>query len=102
MDTHVHGDVLSGELPGVEVKPVIRHFNLIAIDDLLLEDSVSVTQTVTPGGEIKRSQAIQEAGSQTTQTTVSESGIVLLADDILNAESEIGESSWVTVSLPSL
>jgi hypothetical protein len=93
MDTHVHSDVLSGELPGVEVKPVIRHFHLIAIDDLLLEDSVSVTQTVTPSGEVKRSQAIQEASGQTTQATVSESSIVLLADDVLNAESEVGESS---------
>jgi hypothetical protein len=79
---------MSGELPRVEVQPVVRHLDLVAVDYLLLEDAVSVPQTIAPGGEVQRGHGVQEAGGQAAEATVSKSSVVLLFDDILDAETE--------------
>lgn len=41
-------DIMPWELPGVEVKPIVGDFDLIPIDNLLLEDSIPVTESITP------------------------------------------------------
>ena len=46
--TYIDRHIMSWELPRVEVKPIIRHFDLIAIDYFLFEDTVAVAQTVAP------------------------------------------------------
>ena len=43
IELDVYGDVVPWKLPRVEVKPVIWDFDLIAVDDLLLEDSIFVS-----------------------------------------------------------
>lgn len=43
IELDVYGDVVPWKLPGVEVKPVIWDLDLVAIDDLLLEDSIFVS-----------------------------------------------------------
>jgi hypothetical protein len=84
---------VAGELPGVEIKPVVRHFDLIPIDNLLLENTISVPQAITPGRVVEGGQAVQEASSQSTKTAVSEGSIVLLTNDVLNTESEFSKAS---------
>ena len=59
--TDIHGDIMSGKFPRIKVEPVIGHFNLIAIDNLLLEDTIPISQTVAPSREVKRRQAVEEA-----------------------------------------
>lgn len=85
---------MAGELPGVEVQPVVGHFDLVAVDDLLLENTVAVAQAVAPGRVVERSQAVEETGSKTAEATVTESGIVLLSNNIFNSEAKIGETSY--------
>jgi hypothetical protein len=80
---------VSGEFPGVEIKPVIGHFDLVAIDNLLLENTISISQTISPGGIVERGQAVEEAGSKSTQATVSESCVMLLFDDVFNPETQV-------------
>jgi len=84
---------VSGEFPGVEVKPVVRHLDLIAIDDLLFEDAVTVPQAVTPGRVIQTCKAVEEAGGQAAQTAIAQGSVVLLLDNILDPEAELGETS---------
>ena len=68
--THIDSDIVTGELPGVEVKPVIGHLDLVPINDLLLEDTVTVSQTIAPGGEVERGKTVKEAGGKTTETAI--------------------------------
>ncbi|GJC79271.1 hypothetical protein ColLi_02109 [Colletotrichum liriopes] len=97
--THVHGDIVARELPGVEVKPVVGNLDLVAVDDLLLEDTVPVSQSVAPGGEVEGSQTVKETSSQPAKTTVSECSIVLLLNNVLNAETEFVEASCESISI---
>lgn len=41
--TYVDCDVVSWELPGVEVKPVVGNLDLVAIDNLLLENTITIS-----------------------------------------------------------
>ena len=59
-------------------QPVIRHLTLVAVYDLLLKHTIVVMDTCTIGRIAKGGQRIQEAGSQSTQTTVTKSRIRLL------------------------
>ena len=51
--TYINCDVVPGELPGIKVKPVVRHLNLIPIDNFLLENTISISKTITPGGVVE-------------------------------------------------
>lgn len=94
LTTYINRDIVTSELPGVEVEPVVGHLDLVSIDNLLLEDTISVTQTVAPGGVVERRQTVEEASSKTSQATVAEGSIVLLLDNILNAETKVGKTSY--------
>lgn len=41
--TYIDRHVVPGKFPGVEVKPVVRNLHLVAVDDLLLENTVAVS-----------------------------------------------------------
>lgn len=90
--TYIDRHIVAWELPGIEVEPVVRDLDLITVDDLLLENAITVPQTVAPCRVIKGGETVEEASSKTAQTTVSESGIILLLDDVLNAETKITET----------
>lgn len=77
---------MSGELPRVEVQPVVRDLHLIPVDDLLLEDAIPVPQSVAPGGVVQRRQGVQETCRQAAEATIPKRGIMLLLNDILNPE----------------
>ena len=73
-DVAVEGNFLNGfrtaDFPGVAVfAPGIRTLDLTAVADLLTEQAVLVVQTVADGRQVQGSQGVDEAGSQTTQTS---------------------------------
>ena len=96
--TYINCNIMSRELPGIKVKPVVRHLDLIPIDNFLLENTISVSKTITPGGVVKRGQTVKETSSQSAKATVAQRSIVLLSNDILNSESELGKTSLILVS----
>jgi len=89
---------MSWEFPRIEVEPVIRNLNLISIYNLLLEDSISVSQSVSPGRVVQRGKRVQETSSKTTETPVSKCSIVFLFNDVLNAETKVIEALYLEIS----
>lgn len=92
VELNVDSNIISREFPWVEVKPVIGNFDLVPIINLLLKDTVSVSQAVAPCGIIEGSQTVEKAGSQSTETAVAESCIVFLRDDIFDSEAKLGQT----------
>jgi hypothetical protein len=82
-----------GKLPGVKVEPVVGHLDLVAVDNLLLEDTVAVAQAVAPCRVVQTGETVEEAGGKPTQTAVAQGRVVLLLNDVLDAEPEVGETS---------
>lgn len=39
---NVYRNVMSRKLPRIQVEPIVGHFDLISVDDILLENSVPV------------------------------------------------------------
>lgn len=96
LDCHV----MTGEFPRIKVEPVIWNLHLVSIDDLLLEDAVSVSKSVSPGGVIQCCQTVEEACSKPSKTAIAESSIMFLRDDVLNPETELGESLYTSLLSP--
>jgi hypothetical protein len=90
--THIYDNIMSREFPRIEVKPVIRNLDLISVHNLLLEDSISISQSVSPGRVVQRGKRVQETSSKTTEATVSKRSIVFLINDILNTETKVRET----------
>lgn len=97
-ELYVYDNIVTLELPGVEVEPVVWHFDLVSIHDLLLKDPVSVAQAVSPGWVVQGGHRVEEAGGETSETAVSERSIVLLGDDVFHAEAEVAQTLLVNVS----
>ena len=94
VELYVHGDIVSWELPRVEVQPIIGYFNLIAVDDFLLKDTISITQAISPSRVVQGSHAIKETSSQAAETAITESRVVFLGYDILDSETQILETGY--------
>ena len=75
---NVHGDIVPGKLPRVEVQPIIWYLYLESVDNLLLKDAISVTQAISPGRVVQRGHAVKETCGQSAEATVAESSVVLL------------------------
>ena len=75
---------LSGILRTADLKwiaifqPVIRHFYLIAVLNLLLEHPVTIADAAAVSRITKRCQRVQEAGGKAAQTAVAQRGIPFL------------------------
>lgn len=78
---------MPGKFPGVEVEPIIGNFDLVAINDLLFENTVAVPQSITPCREVQCGHAIEETCRQSAQAAVSQGGVVLLSDDVFDPKS---------------
>ena len=87
---------MSWKLPGVKVEPVVWNFDLVSVDDFLLENSISVSEAVTPGGEVEGGQAVKETSCETTKATVTQSSVMLLFDDVFDSESEFVKTSCIS------
>ena len=80
-------------LPWVEVEPVVRNLHLVSVDDLLTEDTVAVAESVSPCWVVERGERIEEASSETAETSVSESSVAFLFDDVFHVEAELGKTT---------
>ena len=69
---------MPGELPGVEVEPVIRNLDLISIDNFLLEDTVSVAEPISPRRIVQSGHTVKEARRKSAKTTISKGSVMLL------------------------
>lgn len=98
LDCHI----MTGEFPRIKVEPVIWNLHLVSIDDLLLEDAVSVSKSVSPGWVVHSCQTVEEACSKSSQTAIAESSIMFLRDDVLNSETEVGKSLYASLLSPPL
>lgn len=75
---------MPGEFPGVEVEPIIGNLDLVAVNDLLFEDTVAVPQSIAPCREVQCGHAIEEACRQSAQAAIPQGGVVFLPDDIFD------------------
>lgn len=80
-------------------KPIIRNFDLVSVNDLLLENTISVSQPIPPGGIVKTGKTVEETSRQTAQAAVAQGGVVLLADDVLDAEPQVSQPALGDVLL---
>lgn len=99
IELDVHSDIVPGKFPWVEVQPIVWYLYLVSVDDFLLEDAISITQTISPGGIIQRSHAVKKTRSQPAESAVAESGVMFLGYDILDSESKIFKPSYISRSM---
>lgn len=93
---------MSGKLPWVDVKPVIRFLHLVAIDNVLFEDTIAVAQSVAPGREVETRQTVQKASRQPAQPSISQGSIVLLVNNVLDPETQVCEPSLRNILLADI
>lgn len=93
VELNIHRDIVSGKFPRVEVQPIVWYLHLVSVDNLLLEDTISVTQPISPGRVIQRGHAVKETGSQAAEAAVAEGSVMLLRYNILDSEAKILETS---------
>ena len=66
------------DFPRISVtQPIIWNLNLKTVFDNLLKDSVVISDTISPSRIVKRCERIQEAGCQSSQTSISQGCIDL-------------------------
>jgi hypothetical protein len=86
---YVNDDIVSWELPRIKIQPVIWYFYLISVHNFLLEDAITIPETITPSGIIYRCETVKEASCKTTEPPISERSVMLLFNDILDTEAEV-------------
>ena len=81
------------ELEGIAVlQPVIRYLYLITVTDLLLEHTITVTDSASVCTVVESCKRIQKACCQSSESTVSKSRIRLLVFDAVNVKSKLLKS----------
>lgn len=94
VELNVHGDIVPGEFPRVEVQPVIWYLHLVSVHNLLLKDTISVTQAITPSRVVQSGHAVKETCSQPAETAIAQGSVMLLRYDIFNSEAQVFETSY--------
>ena len=80
-EVDVHGVLGVGDLPDVaRGQPVVRHFHLIAVHQLLAEQAELIADGAAHGGQLEGGQAVQEAGGQSAQAAVAQARLRLLLE----------------------
>lgn len=87
--SHIDKNIMSGKLPRVKVQPVVRNLNLVSIHNLLLKNTITISQPITPSGVVERCQTIQKACCKAAKTAITKRSIMFLLDNILNTEAQI-------------
>ena len=78
-----------GDEPGIaQAQPVIGLLYLLAVHDLLLEDTQLVADGIAGGGDLQGGHGVQIAGSQTAQTAVAQARIGLDLKQIGGGEAQ--------------
>ena len=83
------GQVAPLDLPWIAIlEPVVRLLDLPAVPDLLVEDSVVVSDSIAICRNLERRETVEEAGGQTTESSVAKPCIRLLVDEVLQLVAE--------------
>jgi len=91
LDLVVH--ITTADLPRVAtLKPVVRNFSLLAVDNVLLEHSKLIADTIAPGRIVQSGKRVEETGSKTTKTTRTKSCISLFVIEVLEVAAKGLES----------
>ena len=92
-ELYVTGMLHFPHFPYVAVfQPDIRHFYLLVVFDLLLEEAILITDAVSVSGKVQGSQRIQEAGCQASQTAVAQTCVGFQFLDVVDVDVKISES----------
>src|SRR6185437_1134701 len=73
--------------------PAIRFFNLISVDDFLLEETVVVVDAVAEAGHAKRRHRFEEAGCKTAKSTITECCVGLGVQNVVELRTAFGDSA---------
>lgn len=93
VETNLVGDILALNFPRVAVvQPEVRNLYLITILDLLLENTVVISNTITPSRDLKGGERVDEASGKSTETTITKGGISLLLIELLEVITHVHES----------
>ena len=95
-ETDGHSVALGRNLPGIAVgQPLIRHLDLLAVNDALTEQTVLVADGAAHGRQIQGGERIQEASGKTAQTAVAQSRFRLLVQHAAQGQTQLIESLFV-------
>ena len=90
----LHRPFRAHQLPGIaEPQPLVGLLDLPAVDDLLVEDAELVADAVAERGDLERRERIDEACRQAPEAAVAQSGLLLLAQQLLEIEAELAHAS---------
>jgi len=79
--------LVTREFPDVERRePVIGSFDLLAVDDALLEHAVVVTDAIAKTGDAQRRHRIEKTRGEPPQTTIAERGIGFGIEDLVQID----------------
>ena len=81
-----------GEPRAAQVLPVVGQLHLLAVYDLLLEDTKLIADGVAGGGDLQGGHGFQIAGGQAAQAAVAQTGIRLQLEDVGGVEAQGIES----------
>src|SRR5690606_20764604 len=91
-ELHVTGRIVRDDLPRrAAFEPVVGHFHLITVADLLMEDAVVVADAIAGDGVAECGATIEKARSETTETTIAKAGIALLFQHFLKCTAETSQ-----------
>ena len=77
------------DLPGMAgAQPVVRLLDLLAVDDLLPEHAVLVTDAVALHRQLQRGAAVEKTGGQPPQAAVAEAGVVFGLGQLFQLQAE--------------
>lgn len=83
---NVSSDIGPRKLPWIEIEPVIGDLNLIAIDNLLLKNTIPVPESIAPSWQVHRRHTIKEARGKSSETTITKCCIMFLGNDVFNSK----------------
>ena len=90
-DLDVETDLWPADLPRVAVmQPVVRDFDLPAIDDGLVENTMFIADAVADRRDFERRQRVHEAGRQPAEATVAQPRLLFLGQYLVEIEPEAG------------
>ena len=79
-----------GDEPAVgDVQPVVGQLHLLAVHDLLLEETQLVADGVAGGGDLQGGHGLQVAGGQTAQTAVAQAGVGFHLEEVGGGEAQV-------------
>ena len=82
-----------GQQPGgAHAFPVVRQLHLLALHDLLLENTQFIADGVAGGRNVQGGHGVQIAGGQTAQTAVAQAGIGLQLEQVGGGEAQTLQS----------